>query len=117
MLSKGFLPSSLPADPMPLFQQWFDGARHAKAQPNPDGMALATATPDGRPSVRVVLCKMLVADPGYVVFFTNYQSRKGNELAANPRAAAVFHWDAFGRQVRLDRSHRFVATTRLPKIV
>ena len=65
-------------------------------------MALATATPDGRPSVRVVLCKLLVADPGYVVFFTNYQSHKGSELAANPRAAAVFHWDAFGRQVRLE---------------
>jgi pyridoxamine 5'-phosphate oxidase len=102
MLSKGFLPSSLPADPMPLFQEWFDGVRHARSQPNPDGMALATATPDGRPSVRVVLCKILVADPGYVVFFTNYESRKGSELAANPRAAAVFHWDAFGRQVRLE---------------
>jgi pyridoxamine 5'-phosphate oxidase len=102
MLSKGSLPGTLPDDPMPLFEQWFAGARKAKAQPNPDSMALATATPDGRPSVRIVLCKKLVANPGYVVFFTNYDSRKGGELAANPRAAAVFHWDAFGRQVRLE---------------
>jgi pyridoxamine 5'-phosphate oxidase len=65
-------------------------------------MSVATATPDGRPSVRVVLCKHLIVDPGYVVFFTNYHSRKGSELDANPRAAAVLHWDAFGRQVRLE---------------
>ena len=102
MLSKGFLPSTLPADPMPLFAEWFAGARAARAQPNPDAMAVATATPDGRPSVRVLLCKHLVEDPGYIVFFTNYESRKGAELEANPRAAAVFHWDAFGRQVRLE---------------
>jgi len=102
MLSKGFLPSTLPADPMPLFQEWFDGARKARAQPNPDAMALATASADGQPSVRVVLCKKLVADPGFVVFFTNYDSRKGRELGANPRAAAVFHWDAFGRQARVE---------------
>ncbi|MCK7577427.1 MAG: pyridoxamine 5'-phosphate oxidase family protein [Chromatiales bacterium] len=57
---------------------------HAKAQPNPDSMALATATPDGRPSVRVVLCKKLVADPGYVVFFTNYDSRKGARARGQP---------------------------------
>jgi pyridoxamine 5'-phosphate oxidase len=101
MLSKGFLPSTLPGDPMPLFQQWFDGARQARAQPNPDSMAVATAS-DGQPSVRIVLCKKLVADPGYVVFFTNYDSRKGRELDANPRAAAVFHWDAHGRQARLE---------------
>jgi pyridoxamine 5'-phosphate oxidase len=102
MLSKGFLPSSLPEDPMPLFEEWFSGVRKAKAQPNPDSMALATATADGRPSVRVVLCKKLITNPGYVVFFTNYDSRKGGELGANPRAAAVLHWDAFGRQVRLE---------------
>jgi pyridoxamine 5'-phosphate oxidase len=102
MLSKGFLPATLPDDPMPLFQEWFQGVRNARAQPNPDSMALATATRDARPSVRIVLCKHLVADPGYVVFFTNYDSRKGSELADNPRAAAVLHWDAFGRQVRLE---------------
>jgi pyridoxamine 5'-phosphate oxidase len=102
MLSKGFLPGTLPDDPMPLFAEWYEGARAAKAQPNPDSMALATTTTDGRPSVRIVLCKKLVIDPGYAVFFTNYDSRKGSELAANPRVAAVFHWDAYGRQVRLE---------------
>jgi pyridoxamine 5'-phosphate oxidase len=102
MLSKGFLPASLPPDPMPLLEQWYSGACEAKAQPNPDAMALATATPDGRPSVRIVLCKKSVADPGYIVFYTNYSSRKGDELAANPRAAAVFHWDDLGRQARLE---------------
>ena len=102
MLSKGFLPSTLPDDPMPLFAEWFAGARAAMAQPNPDSMALATVGADGRPSVRIVLCKMLVTQPGYAVFFTNYDSRKGEELAAHPRAAAVFHWDGFGRQVRLE---------------
>ena len=65
-------------------------------------MVLATATVDGRPSARVVLLKTLVVDPGYVVFYTNYDSRKGRELDANPRAAAVVHWDTLGRQVRLE---------------
>ena len=102
MLSKGFLPSTLPDDPMPLFAEWFAGARAAMAQPNPDSMALATVGADGRPSVRIVLCKKLVTEPGYAVFFTNYDSRKGEELTAHPRAAAVFHWDSFGRQVRLE---------------
>lgn len=102
MLSKGFLPTSLPDDPMPLFEQWFAGARAARAQPNPDAMALATVGAEGQPSVRIVLCKKLVTNPGYAVFFTNYDSRKGDELAAHPRAAAVFHWDSFGRQVRLE---------------
>ena len=96
------LPEVLPVDPMPLFEQWFEAARVAQSQPNPDAMVLATATTEGRPSARVVLLKKLVVDPGYVVFYTNYDSRKGRELAANPRAAAVVHWDALGRQVRLE---------------
>jgi len=102
MLRSGSLPSTLPDDPMPLVHDWFSRARAEKVQPNPDAMVVATATADGRPSARVVLCKHFVVDPGYVVFFTNYESRKGTELAANPRAAAVFHWDAMSRQVRLE---------------
>lgn len=102
MLSKGFLPTTLPPDPMPLVEQWFAAVRAAKSQPNADAMALATATPEGRPSVRIVLCKKLIVDPGYVVFFTNYASRKGRELDGNPRAAAVMHWDHYGRQVRFE---------------
>jgi pyridoxamine 5'-phosphate oxidase len=102
MLRSGSLPSTLPDDPMPLVHDWFSRARADKVQPNPDAMVVATATADGRPSARVVLCKHFVVDPGYVVFFTNYESRKGAELAANPRAAAVFHWDTMSRQVRLE---------------
>ncbi len=65
-------------------------------------MTLATATPEGWPAARIVLCKDVVGAPGYVVFYTNFQSRKGLELAANPRAAAVMHWDHMHRQVRIE---------------
>lgn len=102
MLHTGFLPATLPDDPMPLFEEWFAEARHKRAQPNPDSMVVATATVDGAPSARVVLCKKLIVDPGYVVFYTNYESRKARELEANPRASAVLHWDALSRQVRLE---------------
>lgn len=96
-----FLPEKLPADPLPVFADWFAEACSRRLQPNPEAMVLATAA-EGHPSARVVLCKQLVVDPGYIVFFTNYSSRKGRELAAQPRAAAVFHWDALHRQVRLE---------------
>ena len=102
MLRSGFLPSTLPDDPMPLFEEWFAEALQRKVQPNPDSMVVASTTAEGQPSARVVLCKQLVAAPGYVVFFTNYASRKGQELEANPRVAAVLHWDALSRQVRLE---------------
>jgi pyridoxamine 5'-phosphate oxidase len=102
MFMTGTLPSTLPADPMPIVDAWLREARERKIQPNPDSLVVATATPDGSPSARVVLCKKLVASPGYVVFFTNYHSRKGHEIAANPRLAGVFHWDALSRQVRLE---------------
>jgi pyridoxamine 5'-phosphate oxidase len=96
------LPEPLPTDPMPLFQEWFSEARTRRAQPNPDAMVVATTTSNGDPSARVVLCKRVDVAGGYVVFFTNYESRKGRELAARPRAAAVLHWDALHRQVRLE---------------
>jgi pyridoxamine 5'-phosphate oxidase len=101
-MTKSALPARLPDDPMPMFDEWFRSARDQKVQRNPDAMVVATSTRSGRPSARVVLCKKLVVDPGYVVFFTNYASRKGAELEANGHAAAVFHWDAMGRQVRLE---------------
>jgi len=72
-------------------------------EPEP-ALSLATATPEGRPAARIVLCKAIVADPGYIVFYTNYRSRKGRELEANPRAAALMHWDYLHRQVRLEGS-------------
>lgn len=98
----GTLPSTLPTDPMPIVAAWLQEARERKVQPNPDSMVVATATLDGAPSARVLLCKKLVTDPGYAVFFTNYDSRKGHELAANRRVAAVFHWDTMSRQVRFE---------------
>lgn len=101
MPSDPMLPEPLPPDPMPLFNEWFREASARRAQPNPDAMIVATSADNGDPSARVVLCKR-IGDAGYVVFFTNYQSRKGHELAQRPRAAAVFHWDALHRQVRIE---------------
>lgn len=93
------LPDVLPPDPFGILSEWYDQAKSQKQTPNPDAVALATSTPDGRPSVRMVLCRRV--DPnGSVLFYTNYQSRKGEELDANPRAAIVFHWDHQGRQAR-----------------
>jgi pyridoxamine 5'-phosphate oxidase len=65
-------------------------------------MVLATVGPNGQPSARVVLCKEIVPQPGYLVFYTNYLSYKGRQLAENPRAAIVMHWDALHRQVRVE---------------
>src|SRR5262245_25357284 len=96
------LPEPLPTQPMPLFHEWFQEALARRTQPNPDSMVVATAASNGDPSARVLLCKQVVVDAGFIVFFTNYQSRKGRELATRPRAAAVFHWDALHRQVRIE---------------
>lgn len=96
-----FLPEPLPASPLEIFADWFGEARARAVQPNPDAMVLATIGADLRPAARVVLCKRI--DPaGYIVFFTNYESRKGKELTAYPRAAAVMHWDTLHRQVRIE---------------
>lgn len=86
------------ADPIVQFRAWFDEAAAAGAT-EPTAMALATATPDGRPSLRMVLLKA-VDERGFT-FFTNTESRKGRELAANPRAALVFRWEVVERQVRV----------------
>lgn len=92
--------SQLPAtDPLGLFAAWFAEAR--ASEPNdPNAMALATATPDGMPSVRMVLLKDHGAD-GFT-FYTNAQSRKGGEILANPRAALLFHWKSLRRQIRIE---------------
>jgi pyridoxamine 5'-phosphate oxidase len=86
-------------DPLTLFETWLGEARAAGA-PEPEAMAVATATPAGVPSVRMVLMKG--ADERGIVFFTNYGSRKGSELEQNPHAALLFHWPALGRQVRIE---------------
>jgi pyridoxamine 5'-phosphate oxidase len=88
-------------DPVRQFEVWFAAAQGA-GMSQPEAAALATATADGAPSVRMVLVKQ--ADDDGFVFFTNYESRKGGELAANPRAALLFHWEPFGRQVRIEGS-------------
>jgi pyridoxamine 5'-phosphate oxidase len=95
------LPDPLPAEPLAVVSEWLAAAWAAHTQPNPNYMVLATSTPDGQPSARVVLCKDIVPQPGFVVFYTNYLSDKGRELRDNPRAAAVMHWDALHRQVRI----------------
>jgi pyridoxamine 5'-phosphate oxidase len=87
------------SSPLDLFQRWFEEAR-AAGEPQPETMALATATPDGRPSVRFVLYRGH-SDEG-LRFFTNYESRKSDELAANAAAAVAFYWHAIGRQVRVE---------------
>jgi pyridoxamine 5'-phosphate oxidase len=96
------LPDPLPAEPLAVVVRWLADAWAARRQPNANAMVLATATPEGHPSARVVLCKDIVPQPGYVVFYTNYQSSKGRQLEDNPRAAAVMHWDALHRQVRIE---------------
>ena len=86
------------ADPVVQFGRWFADAR-ASGVIEPNAMTLATATPDGVPSARIVLLKGFGSE-GFV-FFTDHRSQKGQELLANPRAALVFHWHELERQVRI----------------
>jgi pyridoxamine 5'-phosphate oxidase len=102
MASEDLLPEPLPDDPLPLFVAWLEDAVAKRVQPNPDAMVLATTDAGCRPSARVVLCKRIDVDSGYVVFFTNYESRKSRELSQQPRASGVLHWDALHRQVRVE---------------
>jgi pyridoxamine 5'-phosphate oxidase len=88
-------------DPIQQFQAWFDDAITARL-PLPEAMTLATATPDGKPSARMVLLKQVDED-GFV-FFTNYNSAKAEQLDANPYAALVFYWAPLDRQVRVEGS-------------
>ena len=86
-------------DPIALFEAWFAEAR-ASEPDDPNAMALATATPDGQPSARMVLLKE--HGPAGFVFYTNAESRKGGEIRANPQAALLFHWKSLARQVRIE---------------
>lgn len=99
--------ADLDRDPLSAFATWYDEACREGAF-EPDAAALATATPDGRPSARMVLAKGF--DDAGIVFFTNYGSRKAEELEANPRAALLFHWPLLGRQVRVEGP-----TARVPR--
>ena len=87
------------SDPFRLFDEWYADAQ--ASEPNdPGAMALATADVDGHPSVRIVLLK--AHGPGGFIFYTNERSRKGDELAQNPRAALLLHWKSLRRQVRIE---------------
>jgi pyridoxamine 5'-phosphate oxidase len=96
------LPEPLPREPLQLAAHWLAQAQERRAQPNPDAMVLATVSAFGQPAARVVLCKGIVVTPGYLRFVSNYDSRKGSELAANPRAALTMHWDHAHRQLRVE---------------
>jgi pyridoxamine-phosphate oxidase len=99
------LESDVDSDPLVQFRRWYAEAE-AAAMRAPQAMALATASGDGAPSVRMVLLKG-VEEEGFV-FFTGYVSRKAVEVDSNPQAALLFHWDALGRQVRVEGSVRRV---------
>ena len=90
-------------DPLAVFHEWFEEARAAGVEA-PEAMTVATADADGRPSARMLLLKS--ADERGFTFFTGYESRKGRELAENPRAALVFYWRQLGRQVRVEGAVR-----------
>src|SRR5690606_2484102 len=100
-------PHGFHSDPMEQFRAWFRDAQEQGGGADPHEMALATATPEGRPSVRMVLLKSF--DERGFVFYTNYESRKSRELEANPHAALLFWWRALDRQVRIEGSVARVA--------
>jgi pyridoxamine 5'-phosphate oxidase len=86
-------------DPIALFNSWFAEAREAETN-DPNAMALATATRDGKPSVRMVLLK--AHGPDGFTFYTHVGSRKGQEISSNPNVALLFHWKSLGRQIRIE---------------
>ena len=98
-MMEGLNEHEIERDPIKQFQLWFDDAIAAKL-PMPDAMSLATVTPDGRPTARMVLLKQVDAE-GFV-FFTNYNSNKAKQLEINPYAALVFYWPHLERQVRVE---------------
>ncbi len=95
----GLAESDVAPDPVEQFRRWFDAALAAGLY-EPNAMTVATATPNGRPSARVVLLKGF--DERGFVFYTNYEGRKGRELEENPRAALLFYWGELERQVRVE---------------
>jgi pyridoxamine 5'-phosphate oxidase len=102
----GLSEADMDADPIRQFERWFQHAVAAKL-PEPNAMTLATATPDGQPSARIVLLKAF--DASGFTFFTNYDSRKGRELTQNPRAALLLFWPELQRQVRIEGTVERVA--------
>jgi pyridoxamine 5'-phosphate oxidase len=95
------LSQSMTQNPLLLLQSWFNEALELDLQPNPDTMAIATSNSQGLPNVRMVLCKEINTEEGYVVFYTNYNSVKSMEIKENPKCSALFHWDKLGYQIRI----------------
>ncbi len=102
MLMADRLPDELPSEPFGVFKAWFDEARRQEITRNPDAMTVSTVDGHGRPSSRVVLCRKMNLEEGHITFFTNRQSRKGEEIAATGRVAALFHFEAFDKVVRME---------------
>jgi pyridoxamine 5'-phosphate oxidase len=90
----------LPSNPAHIVKQWLDEAFTAGTQANPHAVALATVDPDGRPSVRMVLCNEIDPDAAAFTLYTNTESRKGRAIRSEPRCAIVFHWAS--RQARIE---------------
>ena len=106
-LIEGLPEASDERDPIEIFEEWFALANDSNII-HPEAMALATTSPDGRPSARMVLLKSV--GPEGFTFFTNYGSRKAGEIDSNPHAAVVFHWDVLQRQVRVEGSVERIST-------
>jgi pyridoxamine 5'-phosphate oxidase len=96
------LPNKLPKDPLAIFAKWLAAAQDDGTLPNPDAMTLATVNNTGVPTARIVLCKQVVKNPGYLVFYTNYESAKGTDIEAGKPVAGAFHWDHLNRQIRFE---------------
>lgn len=90
-----------PADPLLLLREWLDAAAGLTDRPNPHSLVLSTTGAEARPDARVVLLKHFDDQAGYLVFYTNYESAKGRQLAELAEACAVFHWDRLGLQARI----------------
>ena len=96
------LDDPLPERPEPLLGAWLEEAMARRPVPNPLAMGLATLGLEGNPTSRMVICRGYDLEAGWLVFYTDRRSAKGEELARHPRAAALFHWDALARQVRIE---------------
>ena len=95
------LSGSPPTDPLPILKQWLARAAELADRPNPHSMVVSTVGAAGRADARVVLLKHYDDEKGFLVFYTNYLSGKGRQLAVCPDACAVFHWDRLGLQARI----------------
>jgi len=95
------LPDILPDSPFPLFKEWFDQAMNEKLAPNPNAMILATTHADTHADARTLLCKSIDVEAGSIMFYTNYNGLKGQQLESSPHASGTIHWDNYERQIRI----------------